>query len=76
MGFFYAARLTDLHTWLMVTGVFPHVGGPVTAHGALAVLIGGLPASPLSDIAACVGPPGTIIVGAPRVLVGRLHCAW
>jgi uncharacterized Zn-binding protein involved in type VI secretion len=77
MDFFYAARLTDLHTCLMFTGAIPNVGGPVTAPRASAALIGGLPASRLSDMAVlCVGPPDSIIVGELRVLVGRLHCAW
>jgi uncharacterized Zn-binding protein involved in type VI secretion len=71
-----SARLTDLHTCLMVTGIIPHVGGPVTASGASAVLIGGRPAARLSDMAVCLGPPDTIIMGELRVLVRRLHCAW
>ncbi|MHB1736471.1 MAG: PAAR domain-containing protein [Acidithiobacillus sp.] len=70
-----AARLTDLHTCPMVTGIIPHVGGPVSGPGAPTVLIGGLPAARLSDMAVCVGPPDTIIVGAPTVLIGGLPAA-
>lgn len=70
-----AARLTDLHVCPMVTGVVPHVGGPILAPGAPAVLIGGLPAARLSDSAVCVGPPDTIVAGAPTVLIGGLPAA-
>ena len=34
-----AARLTDLHVCPMVTGVVPHVGGPVAGPGAPIVVI-------------------------------------
>lgn len=70
-----AARLTDLHVCPMVTGVVPHVGGPILAPGAPAVLIGGLPAARLGDSAVCVGPPDTIVAGAPTVLIGGLPAA-
>ncbi|MBN6149153.1 PAAR domain-containing protein [Xanthomonas sp. AmX2] len=70
-----AARLTDLHVCPMVTGVVPHVGGPILAPGAPTVLIGGLPAARLSDAAVCVGPPDTIVSGAPAVLIGGLPAA-
>lgn len=65
-----AARLTDMHTCPMVTGVVPHVGGPITGPGAPLVLIGGLPAARVTDMATCVGPPDTIVVGCPTVLIG------
>ncbi|PPU71729.1 MULTISPECIES: PAAR domain-containing protein [Xanthomonas] len=64
-----AARLTDLHVCPMVTGVVPHVGGPILGPGAPAVLIGGLPAARLGDTALCVGPPDSIVAGAPTVLI-------
>ena len=65
-----AARLTDLHTCPMVTGVVPHVGGPISGPGAPTVLIGGLPAARVGDMAVCVGPPDAIIVGCFTVLIG------
>ncbi len=65
-----AARITDMHVCPMVTGVVPHVGGPILPPGAPTVLIGGLPAARLGDMATCVGPPDTIIMGAPTVLIG------
>ena len=65
-----AARITDMHVCPMVTGVVPHVGGPILPPGAPTVLIGGLPAARLGDMATCVGPPDAIIMGAPTVLIG------
>lgn len=64
-----AARLTDLHTCPMVTGVVPHVGGPITAPGAPTVLIGGLPAARVGDLCTCVGPPDSIVKGSMKVFI-------
>lgn len=65
-----AARLTDLQTCPMVTGIVPHVGGPIIGPGVPTVLIGGLPAAVLGDNVTCVGPPATIIKGSATVLIG------
>jgi uncharacterized Zn-binding protein involved in type VI secretion len=54
----------------MVTGVVPHVGGPVIGPGAPTVLIGGLPAAVVGDMCVCTGPPDTIIKGSATVLIG------
>lgn len=70
-----AARLTDMHVCPMVDGVVPHVGGPISGPGAPTVLIGGLPAARVSDLAVCVGPPDTIIKGSAKVLIGGLPAA-
>jgi uncharacterized Zn-binding protein involved in type VI secretion len=70
-----AARLTDMHVCPMVTGIVPHVGGPILAPGAPTVLIGGLPAARVTDTAVCVGPPDMIAMGAPTVLIGGLPAA-
>lgn len=70
-----AARLTDMHVCPMVTGVVPHVGGPILSPGAPTVLIGGLPAARISDMVTCVGPPDVIVAGAPTVLIGNLPAA-
>ena len=59
-----------MHVCPLVTGVVPHVGGPVTGPGAPTVLIGGLPAAVVSDICVCVGPPDTIVMGSTTVLIG------
>jgi len=70
-----AARLTDPHLCPMVTGVVPHVGGPIIAPGMPTVLIGGLPAARVSDMCACVGPPDAIVQGSATVLIGGLMAA-
>jgi uncharacterized Zn-binding protein involved in type VI secretion len=59
----------------MVTGVVPHVGGPILAPGAPTVLIGKLPAARVSDMVTCVGPPDVIIKGSVKVLIGGLPAA-
>lgn len=65
-----AARLTDMHVCPMLTALVPHVGGPIAAPGAPTVLIGGLPAARVGDMAVCVGPPDVIALGSFTVLVG------
>lgn len=65
-----AARVGDMHTCPLVTGVVPHVGGPVLPPGGVTVLIGGQPAARMGDLLTCVGPPDTIIKGEPTVLIG------
>ena len=71
-----AARLTDMHVCPMSTGPVPHVGGPIVAPGAPTVIIGGLPAARVGDMATCVGPPDFIAPpGAPTVLIGGMPAA-
>jgi uncharacterized Zn-binding protein involved in type VI secretion len=73
-----AARLTDMHVCPMMTpGVppIPHVGGPISGPGAPTVLIGGLPAARIGDMAVCVGPPDAIVAGAPTVLIAGMPAA-
>jgi uncharacterized Zn-binding protein involved in type VI secretion len=67
-----AARLTDMHVCPMVTGVVPHVGGPISGPGCPTVLIGSLPAARATDMAVCVGPPDTLVPGSPTVLIGNM----
>lgn len=64
-----AARVSDMHTCPMVTGTVPHVGGPITM-GSATVLIGGMPAARVGDMATCTGPPDSIVVGCPTVMIG------
>ena len=59
-----ASRITDMHVCPMVTGIVPHVGGPILPPGAVTVLIGGLPAARVTDMATCVGPPDVIVLGS------------
>ena len=67
-----AARISDMHVCPMVTpGVppIPHLGGPITGPGAPTVLIGGMPAAVMGDMATCVGPPDSIIKGSVGVMI-------
>lgn len=65
-----AARLTDLHTCPMVTGVVPHVGGPVSGPGVPTVKIGGMAAAVVGDECTCTGPADTIAKGSATVKIG------
>lgn len=65
-----AARVTDMHVCPMVTGLVPHVGGPILPPCAVTTLIGGLPAARVKDMATCVGPPDVIVLGCLTVLIG------
>lgn len=47
----------------------PHVGGPITGPGAATVLVGGLPAAKVGDMASCVGPPDALVKGSATVLI-------
>ena len=64
-----AARLTDMHTCPAFTGPVPHVGGPISGPGAPTVLIGGLAAAHVGDMATCTGPPDSLIKGSATVLI-------
>lgn len=70
-----AARMGDMHTCPMVTGVVPHVGGPILPPGCPTVLIGMMPAARVGDMATCVGPPDVIAMGSPTVLIGGMMAA-
>lgn len=65
-----AARINDMHVCPMVTGNVPHVGGPILPPGEPTVLIGGVPAAKVGDMATCTGPPDTIAMGSATVLIG------
>ncbi len=65
-----AARLTDMHACPMVTGVVPHVGGPIIGPGEATVLICKMPAAVVGDSLVCVGPPDTIAKGSGTVMIG------
>ncbi len=70
-----AARVTDMHTCPMVTGVVPHVGGPILPPGCPTVMIGMMPAARVTDMATCVGPPDVIVKGSATVMIGFLPAA-
>ena len=64
-----------MHTCPMVTGVVPHVGGPIMPPGAPTVLIAGMPAARVGDICTCAGPPDTIVAGSAKVMIGGMPAA-
>lgn len=69
-----AARIGDMHVCPMVTGVVPHVGGPI-ALGCFTVLVGSMPAARTGDMAVCVGPPDTIGPASVTVMIGGMPAA-
>jgi uncharacterized Zn-binding protein involved in type VI secretion len=64
-----------MHTCPMVTGTVPHVGGPVLPPGEPTVLIGGMPAARVGDMATCSGPPDSVVTGSGTVLIGGMPAA-
>ena len=73
-----AARITDMHACPMQTpGLppIPHVGGPISGPCAPTVLIGGLPAARIGDMAVCVGPPDSIVMGSATVIIAGMPAA-
>jgi uncharacterized Zn-binding protein involved in type VI secretion len=39
------------------------------------VLIGGMPAARVGDMATCAGPPDNIIIGSTKVMIGGMPAA-
>lgn len=70
-----AARVSDMHLCPMVTGIVPHVGGPILPPCQINVLTGMLPQARVGDKAVCVGPPDVIVLGSFTVLVGGAPAA-
>ncbi len=70
-----AARVGDMHTCPMVTGTVPHIGGPVAPPGCPTVLIEGMPAARVGDMAICTGPPDSIVTGSGTVMIGGMPAA-
>ncbi len=70
-----ASRVGDMHVCPMVTGVVPHVGGPILPPCCPTVLIGFMPAARVGDMCVCVGPPDTIAKGSATVLIGNMMAA-
>jgi uncharacterized Zn-binding protein involved in type VI secretion len=46
------------------------VGGPILPPGDPTVLIAGMPAARVGDMATCTGPPDSIVMGSATVLIG------
>ncbi|SHJ38693.1 PAAR domain-containing protein [Aquimarina spongiae] len=71
-----AARVNDMHVCPMVNpGGAPHVGGPILPPGEPTVLIAGMPAARVGDMATCSGPPDSIVAGSGTVLIGGVPAA-
>ncbi len=69
-----AARILDFHACPQVTVLVPHVGGPIVT-GALNVIIAGMPAARVSDVAICIGPPDVILQGSSTVWIAGMPAA-
>ena len=73
-----AARLGDMHLCPMATPgtpPIPHVGGPILPPCCPTVLIEGMPAARVGDMALCVGPPDVIAMGSTSVFIGGMPAA-
>lgn len=70
-----AARVNDMHVCPMFNGPSPHVGGPILPPGSPTVLIEGMPAARMGDMATCAGPPDTILQGSGTVLIEGMPAA-
>ncbi len=64
-----------MHVCPMVTGLVPHVGGPISGPCSPNVLTGVLPQARVTDMCICVGPPDIIVKGSATVLVNSLPAA-
>ena len=70
-----AARVSDMHTCPMVTGLVPHIGGPIIPPACPTVLIGLMPAARVGDQCICAGPLDVIIKGSATVIIGSMPAA-
>lgn len=59
----------DFHTCPLFNGPAPHVGG-VISMGSTTVLINNLPAVRQGDMITEAGPPNSIVMGCPTVMIG------
>lgn len=62
------AKVSDFHVCPVVTGVVPHVDGPISM-GCPTV------AARVGDMAVCVGPPDIIAKGSTKVFIGGMPAA-
>jgi uncharacterized Zn-binding protein involved in type VI secretion len=70
-----ASRISDMHTCPMVTGVVPHVGGPIIPACCPTVIIAGMPAARVGDMCVCTGPTDIIAKGSATVFIGGMQAA-
>lgn len=59
----------------MLTGLVPHVGGPIIPPCKPNVLVGSLPAARVTDKCVCVGPIDMIVKGSATVIIGGMPAA-
>jgi uncharacterized Zn-binding protein involved in type VI secretion len=59
----------------MVTGLVPHVGGPILPACAVTVITSGMPQARVGDMLTCVGPPDVIVNGSATVMVNNMPAA-
>lgn len=71
-----AARVLDMHVCPLVNVLVPHVGGPILPPGAVTVMIGGMPAARVGDLATCVGPPDVIVLGSFTTMFQGMPAAY
>jgi len=64
-----------MHACPMVTGVVPHVGGPILPPCAPTVLTCGMPQARIGDMLVCVGPPDVIAIASMTVLACGMPAA-
>jgi len=69
-----AARVDDYHTCPQVTGLVPHVGGPIIS-GSSNVIICGNGAATFGSLAVCTGTMDQIAQGSSTVLINGLPAA-
>lgn len=68
------ATLGMNHVCPNVSGVVPHVGGPIIM-GAPDFIAGGTLASMVGAVCNCIGPPDTIVTGVPDFLINGTMAA-
>lgn len=59
----------DNHVCPMVSGITPHIGGPVVGPGCPGMMLNGKPVAVVGDTCICNGPPDVIVQGCPGVLI-------
>ncbi len=66
------ARMLDMHVCPMVTGIVPHVGGPVLPPGMPTTFWTTGWMATATGMCTCVGPPDVIALGSFTVMTGML----
>jgi len=70
-----AAFVGSMQVCPMFTGPVPHVGGAIIT-GDFTVLVNNMPAAYFGSMGICVGPPCTVMLGAPTVLMSNMPAAY